>query len=450
MRLPELVDLVGQQLDNGERGYLVGGAVRDLVLDREAQDYDFAILRDPKRIANKIADYLNGAFYMMDPLRSTCRVIYQGNNNSPRVIDFSALQGDINNDLQKRDFTINAMAIDLSYPEKVIDPLKGGRDLQEKWLRPTSSSSFQNDAVRVIRAARYASELGLRIEPETSRLIEASVGLLASVSLERQRDELFKILDSSNSLRGILLLQKFGVLHHFNLLMNSGISDQFRAFEVIERILSANRSEKDSGFLFADSMFSSFAPMIEPLQLHFRARNSNGHSRFQLDKFVILDSQLLICNLKLTSVFSNDELDHIEIIRRYESQTIALLQSIQNLENLDCYQFFTQAGKTGIDLILLSLAKILGQPAAKINQSRWLDILSKSVQLIDVWFNHKEVSSPTPLINGDEIIEEFGLKQGPLIGKLINALKSAQASGAIKDRNTALIFLREMLTKNPA
>jgi len=450
MRLPELVKLVGLQLDNDEKGYLVGGAVRDLVLDRDAQDYDFAISRDPRRIARKIADILKGAFYVMDPLRSTCRVIYQGENNSQRVLDFSILQGNIVHDLQKRDFTINSMAIDLLDPERIIDPLKGGRDLQEKWLRPTNQSSFEDDPVRVIRVARYATELGLRIEPATLRLIEKSVGSLVRVSLERKRDELFKILDSANSIQGILLLQKLGVVDHLDLDIQGEISSQFRAFEIMERILFTKRSEKDSGFLFAESMFSFITLINEPLRSHCLARNSNGHSRLQLDKFFLINNPNSPHNSRLTGVFSKDELDHIEVIKRHEPLTMALLQSSEEINHLDCYQFFKQAGKTGVDLILVSLAKIAGKPASEIDQKQWLNVISKSVQIIDIWFNHPEVSSPTPLITGDEILEIFGIQPGPIVGKLINGLIIAQASGTVRDRDTAVNFLCEIMKKNPA
>ena len=138
----------------------MGGAVRDIVLERDIQDFDFSSDSDPRKLARKVADRLGGVFYVMDEKRFTTRVILKRTTESPLVMDFSFLQGTLDNDLQSRDFTINAMAIDVRTHERILDPLKGGRDLQERWLRLCNPLSLVDDPVRVIRAMRYATELG--------------------------------------------------------------------------------------------------------------------------------------------------------------------------------------------------------------------------------------------------------------------------------------------------
>ena len=120
--------------------YLVGGAVRDILLNRNVHDLDFVILEgDVLEISRQVADKLNAAYYPLDPVRRTARVITKSEEGT-QVLDFAAPRGiGLESDLTGRDFTINAMAIDLSDPLVLVDPLHGARDLHEKILRTCSS-----------------------------------------------------------------------------------------------------------------------------------------------------------------------------------------------------------------------------------------------------------------------------------------------------------------------
>jgi poly(A) polymerase len=447
MDFPQLSKIVQQQLGDGEKCYLVGGAVRDLILGRDIQDYDFSVSVDPRVLARKVADKLKAAFYVMDPVRMTSRVICETKPGLRQVMDFSALQGEITHDLQDRDFTVNAMAIDLTDPAKIIDPLKGGRDLQEKWLRTTSSSSFISDPVRVIRAARYAASLKLRIESATSRLIENAVDMLDSVSLERQRDELFKILNSPDAIKAFVLLEKFSILEKLGLCLDVEISGHFREFERFESILSSKPGNQNAGFFSAASFQSAFYPLKKVLSSFFESRNSNGHSRFQLDKFFLLikRSQDRNFELSIMRVFSNDEVERFDHFRKNESYTIELLLSPFVLSNLEGYLFYRQVAQTGIDLILISLARIAGKPAAELDQQKWLEILSRAEQLISIWFLHPEISQPKPFMNGDEIMAALNLQPSPLIGELLEKIKENQVVGNILNREDACGWLRANL-----
>ncbi|MDP3721803.1 MAG: hypothetical protein Q8R09_05015, partial [Anaerolineaceae bacterium] len=108
----------------GEHLYLVGGAVRDALLSKPNQDLDFVCTGDPRIIGRKLADKLSGAFYMLDEERNACRVIVKNEQDEFLVFDFSQVRGQtLNDDLLERDFTINAIAIDLKNPSEIIDPL---------------------------------------------------------------------------------------------------------------------------------------------------------------------------------------------------------------------------------------------------------------------------------------------------------------------------------------
>ncbi len=448
MILPELIRTIENQLKKTEDCYLVGGAVRDRILGREIQDFDFVTSIDPRVLACRVADELGAAFFVMDATRFTSRVIYRESSEKQLVMDFSGLQGNLDQDLRARDFTINAMVINLNCPDQIIDPLGGGRDLQGRWLRPCSHESFVNDPVRVIRAARYAAELELKIEPSTARMIEQVVNSLGTVSLERKRDELFKILDCTNGFAAISLLRKFSILPEMELSFDINQSNQYRVYEILELIVSSRKKRKGSDFFVAAAFGSAISSLKNDLAKYFERRNPNGHSNFQVDKFSLLLPEKydnFLNDSRLLSVLSNDELAVIRILRDYHEITLELLESDEGLEKRTCYRFYKKTGKTGLDLILLCLAEIASKPAAEVEQHKWLAILNKSTILMDSWISHPETTQPKPLVNGDEIMSCFNLQAGPLIGELLERLIEEQAAGIIDQRENALSWIQEQL-----
>jgi tRNA nucleotidyltransferase/poly(A) polymerase len=188
-----LISQLNELKPAGARVYLVGGAVRDILLQRTGKDFDLACSFDTRIIARALADRQKGDFYLLDAKRNTSRVILHESNGRRVFYDFARLQGSsIEDDLQTRDFTINAMALDLDAPDALIDPQGGARDLKDRILRACSPNSFADDPVRVIRAVRYAIGLDLTITPETLMGLKAAVPLVNQISRERNRDELLK------------------------------------------------------------------------------------------------------------------------------------------------------------------------------------------------------------------------------------------------------------------
>ena len=194
--------------------YLVGGAVRDVILGRTAHDFDFAVPADGIKLARRVADKLKGAFYPLDGERDTGRVILVNENGIRTVIDFATYRGaDIQADLHDRDFTINAIAYNLA-SEEILDPLNGANDVREKLIRACAPKALENDPVRVLRAVRQAAELGFQIDVETRQNMKQAAGRLRSVSPERLRDELFRILGGPQPGTAIRALEMLGVLSH--------------------------------------------------------------------------------------------------------------------------------------------------------------------------------------------------------------------------------------------
>jgi len=178
--LQQILEVVQANRISAGSIYLVGGAVRSLLLQQEPHDFDFAMEGNARSFARKIADALGGNFYMLDDGRNTARVVYGAPGRPRLTIDFAVLRGaDIESDLRKRDFTINAMALDLLKPDCLIDPLGGAQDLKDRCLRVCSPAALADDPARVLRAVRLVVELGLNITPDTLSALRQTATYLA-------------------------------------------------------------------------------------------------------------------------------------------------------------------------------------------------------------------------------------------------------------------------------
>jgi len=204
--------------DKGFEIYIVGGSVRDLLTGRMVTDWDFTTNATPEEMQKFLPD----AFY--DNKFGTVGIPSSEGSKPHEITTFRTEQGysdqrhpdkiswgkTLEEDLQRRDFTINAMA----YSEHVIDPYAGQKDLEKKLIRAVGDAQerFSEDALRMMRAVRIASELGFKIEEKTLEAIKNNVGLINKIAKERVRDEILKLLVSPNPAEGILLLRESGLL----------------------------------------------------------------------------------------------------------------------------------------------------------------------------------------------------------------------------------------------
>jgi hypothetical protein len=171
----------------GEDAYLVGGAVRDELLGLPVLDIDVAC-GEPQAAARRLGRRTGGAVFLLSERHGAWRVALADG----RTVDFTLLKGDIRNDLAGRDFTVNAIAVPLPAGSP-IDPYGGRADLEARRLRAVSDRIFEDDALRLLRAARLEDELGLRIEPDTERLLHRDARLVAEPAGERILAELLRL-----------------------------------------------------------------------------------------------------------------------------------------------------------------------------------------------------------------------------------------------------------------
>jgi poly(A) polymerase len=185
----------------GQEAWIVGGAMRDELLGRELVDFDIAV-RDPKQAARAYARRSGGAPFPLSERHGAWRVALEDG----RTVDFTPLPGSVEDDLGTRDFTINAIARPLAGGEPV-DPFGGQEDLEAKRLRAVRDSVFEDDPLRLLRAARIEDELGFRLDDGTERLVREHAALVTRPAGERIVAELRRL-----SAGGYRRLDELGLL----------------------------------------------------------------------------------------------------------------------------------------------------------------------------------------------------------------------------------------------
>jgi tRNA nucleotidyltransferase/poly(A) polymerase len=487
-----LIDKVSDALPDQEI-HLVGGAVRDLLLNRLSPDLDFAVPSNGISIARRIANKLQADFMVLDDERDTGRVIVTDPDGTRTFLDFATYRGDtLEADLRARDFTINAIAFNL-HDKVLIDPLNGASDLRAKIIRACSPTSLADDPVRILRAVRQAAAFEFKIELDTRKAMKEAAHLLPKISPERQRDELFKILEGRKPDASMRALEMLGVFPHLlpELSAMKGVEQSephiydvwehtLRVLANLENILAAlapgynadSTNDLFTGLLtlrigrfreqiaahFADSLNSDrsvraalfFAALYHDVEKPAtRSVDEAGRIRF-FDHDV--KGAKVAGNRGRAFNLSNDEIERIRTViknhMRFHSFTDRLEGNKQGPSRKAIYRFFRDAGKAGIDLVLLGLADLRGTRGHTLTQETWTAALDIArILLENYWEKPEETISPPRLLDGNDLMKALSLEPGPIVGQLLEAIREGQATGKIKVREQALEFAREELKR---
>ena len=469
--------------------YLVGGVVRDFLMQKSGHDLDFAATGDVLRLARKTADLLGAAFYVMDAERQTARLIYSAPDTRRWILDFSALRGStIQADLLARDFTINAIAVNLNQLDHLIDPLNGAQDIKDRILRMCAPTSFSDDPLRVLRAVRLSAEFGLRMATDTISSLKKAIPGLERVSMERQRDELFRILDGEHAITGLRTGFMLGVLQ--SLLpelepligLEQGPPHVLNAFdhtlavisalEVLYSLLVAAYQEEKGSSLIYGMAVTQLGRFREPLAAHFSQQLNPDRSLRGLVLFAGLyhdaakpfthsvdtDGRIrfldhenrgvdIVTRRARALALSTEEVDRLGLLVRHHMRIHHLAKTSPEVSRKAIYHYFRDLGDAGVEVVFLAMADLIATYGVTITPDRWQAEINVCRQLLEAWFEHRiEFVQPERLLNGSDLMTALNLTPGPQIGILLEAIREAQAAGEISTREQALDFAREQLT----
>ncbi|MBL8055156.1 MAG: HD domain-containing protein [Anaerolineales bacterium] len=484
LALPEIVRRLGQALPAPEQVWLVGGAVRDLLLGRRLHDLDFAVAGDGLAAARQAAKALDAAVFPLDAERGVGRVLLT-TADGVLTLDFARLRGpDIFTDLASRDFTVNALALPLAAPDTLVDPLRGTADLRAKLIRACSATAITDDPVRAVRAVRLAAQLGFRLEPATRAAVKAAA--LAAVSAERLRDELVRCLGGGRVEPAVRALELTGLLSQMvpELSALKGLHQSpphtldgwehtlavlVRLAEILA-VLGPVHDVDAASDLTLGLLTVRLGRYRAPLSAHLAAPFADDRPRRGLLMLAALlhdaakpatrsqdpDGRIRFLGHEAAGArqaaailqrlhFSVDEVRYVQTAVANHMRPRQLTQAGEPSARA-IYRFYRDTGPAGVDIVLLSLADYLakfgGTPPP---QDEWAGHVAGCARLLEAYFERRaEQVLPPALITGDDLLQTLALTPGPLVGKLLEAVREAQAAGEVTDRAAALDYARRL------
>ncbi|MFN3650468.1 MAG: hypothetical protein ACK47B_12895 [Armatimonadota bacterium] len=413
-RVEALFDRIGRCVaETGGEAYFVGGCVRDLLRGVPIKDLDLALEGDTHAAGKRLANALRGHVFWLHQEERVVRVILPEHDGLH--VDLSPLRGTLEQDLQARDLTINAMAVaaaDGLHPGvPILDPTGGQRDLAAGLVRFVQETAPREDPLRVLRALRFRWLLDFQLTPETAALARECGPLLARVSVERVRDELFQVLalrSADRALRECLEL---------------GLSRWLFGAEVPEPERSADRVGTLLELL--DAAPPAVSDLLDqPVTPPRRRRESLAWAAALQPHLPALDPAAAGRYLAL----SNDERHLIEkgLAAAPRLRELAARWPVSGRER---YRAFRGGGRALPEAVLLAAAADGGWSAA------YAELLEEAL-----WRHQRP---PEPLLTGQEVMQALKLRPGPQIGRLLEEIEEARADGMLRTRDEALAYLLE-------
>lgn len=479
LALSPLLDRLRPLLSQQDRPvYLVGGAVRDALLDRVSHDLDFVVPHRAIQLAFRVANALGVPAYVLDEARDTGRVVLVDEGTT---LDFACFRGnDLEADLRDRDFTINAMALPATAVTRasLIDPCDGAADLQAQTIRQTNEQAIASDPVRALRALRLAYGLGFTLADETTAAIRAAAPLLHSVSIERIRDELLKLLATAVPHQALAQMAELELLpvilpeiaaladvaqsapHHEPVLAHT--FSVLRWLVPIEALLDGIVPDDPALALAA----AALADYRQPLREHLERRVDGGvNGRILLRLGALFhdvgkkETQTMDENGRIRFLghdkagarlagkrlrqlaLSNQAGKHIQQIVAGHMRPLMLANAERTPSRRAVFRFFRDNQTAGLDICLLALADHLATYDGPGAIADWQQLVAIVAALLSHYFdNHTETIAPPPLLTGGDLMAVLHLPPGPEIGRLLRLIQEGQAAGEITTREEALVF----------
>jgi len=449
-------------------GWLVGGAVRDRLLDRPTEDFDVAVHGDPGRAARALARATSAHTFKLSEGFGGWRVIARDRRWQVDLLPL--LGGSIEADLAMRDVTINAIAEPIGGGE-FVDPFGGLDDLRRRTLRMVSRRAFVEDPLRTLRLARMSCELGFTIEPRTMQAAGDSAAGLADIAPERVFAELKRIVVADGVLEGLALMDRLG------------------ATDVLLPELAALRGIEQSRFHHLDVYAHTRAVLAETIELErdphrwlgehgpavarlLAAPLANELSRGQALRFGALLHDIAkpltrgitpegrvtfighdevggdVVSAVMARLRTSERLsEHVSALTRHHLR-LGFLVHEQPLSRRSIYRYLRACEPVQVDVTVLSVADRLATRGSGAEVA-----IEKHVRLAQMMLGEalRWVSDPPrPPLRGNELALELGIQPGPQLGRMLAELEEASFAGELRTREEAIEHARQLLgTEQP-
>jgi poly(A) polymerase len=458
----------------GTRAWLVGGAVRDRLLDRQTADVDVVVDGEPALAARAIARAAGrAACFALSEEFGSWRVVARG---GAWRVDVESLRGHtIEEDLALRDFTLNAIAEPIAGGPP-IDPLGGIEDLRAGRLRMAAPSAFAEDPLRVLRLVRLAVELDLRAAPETARVARAHADELRGVSAERVFMELRRIVAARRAHRGLEMLSELGAtaivlpelealrgvqqsrFHHLDVLghtlevldrtvemtsgagpwsaeLEEGVGEQRAAVQALLAEPLADEMTRGEALRWGALLHDAAKPLTRAVRAEDGRVTFIGHDTrgAELARSVL---ERLRASERLRT--------HVAALVRHHLRLGFLVHQPQPLARRTVFAYLSACAPVEVDVTLLSVADRLATRGDRAQEAVRAHLALARGVLADA-LRWRADGPPKPLLRGDELAGALGIATGPRVGELLRELAAAQYAGELDSRDQALDYARGLV-----
>jgi poly(A) polymerase len=469
--------------------YLVGGLPRDLVLGRATGDIDLAIGADALVLGPALADSLDATTIVLDAANGVVRLIPHAQDFLGLQVDLSTLYGELASDLARRDFTLDALAVELaslSLPANdvpaeviIIDPLGGLGDIRTRTVRATGDGVFRADGIRLLRAFRLMGELGFSLAPETARLIQHDSLGIQAVAGERIRDELLRLFTLTRTDQLLLLMQELGLLtaiipelapsvglvqpeeHHWDVFVHS-----------VKSVAAADFLLRRGSWEYAAESVREAAPWNDGLARYFAQPVSARSTRRELLKLAALLHDIAKPQTRTITPsgrtryfghpqegapvaaavlerlrFTAREVRMVSEMVRYHLRPVQASHTDLPTKRA-VYRFFRDLPEVAVDTLYISLADHLAARGPDLDLTNWIYHANIVSYMLTAHAEQERVATPVTLLDGHDLIRLLGIPPGPALGRYLEELKEAQAAGEIASRQGALDYVKRLVEGN--
>ncbi|MBF0483844.1 MAG: HDIG domain-containing protein [Candidatus Omnitrophica bacterium] len=447
--------------------YMVGGFVRDLILKRVNLDFDFAVEKNALKLAEAFADKIKGAYVLLDD-ENVCGRVVKKQKGIIYTYDFAQFRAPtLKQDLAHRDFSINTLLIDINnisldedLTAQIKDQNKGLVDLKKKTIRMVSPKIFVEDPLRVLRAYSICAVLNFKIDPNTLKQIQKDMKLLHKVSMERVREEFFKILGSPSAALVLKEMDKIGLLseiipqiqvmkgckqggyHHLDVWKHS--MEALRQYEILAENftgteMGAYLNKPLSGTHTYNAMIKLACLLHDIGKPDTRKKEINGFSFHGHENAGKGMARHIAKMLKL----STEERHWLEDLVAFHLRP-GYLANFKVPSSRAIFRFLRDAGYKAPAITILTMADQLATRGPLTTQESMDHLAQICGDLIKEYFRKQNEKPLVKFINGHDIMKALKLKPSPEVGKILREVEEAQALGKIKTKEEAVELARKI------
>lgn len=457
----KIINLIKEYVSEHEKSaeiYLVGGVIRDFYLDKENFDKDIVVNKiNTEKFAKNLAKFLNATFIPLDDENKIYRLMLKDKIN---CIDIADLMGDtIKDDLQRRDLTINSIAVNIHTLE-IIDVNNGIKDLETKIIRHISEENFVDDPLRLLRIYRFQAMLGFNLDKELSNIVKKHAAKIKKPAVERINYEILKMFSGDYSAQAIIDMDKTGLLegilpivkelkkvppnlhHHLNLFMHSiEVVKQIQELYEKSSIQVKQHLEKIDFGGATRLAHLKFAGLLHDIGKPQTWTIEEDTGRHRFIKHDDVGSKMSLKILK-SCKFSKKQIDYIAKMIKYHIYPSHVIAAPEINDKI-YMRLIRKMNDEVIDVIILAMADRLSARGIEITEEIVQTNINNLQALLNFYLKVKDSLEPLPkLLSGDEIINLLNIKPSKELGEIIKSLHEAQLSGTVNTKEEAIKFVK--------